>query len=268
MELSVVLSAVALILVIILIGYTLIASNKEKSQVFENDFSARPRPASPLKNTSNKPFYESQNVMSEQEKEVVSETVTTNPEKSIEPTESAIKIRLDDETSVQEQETQPAVVINQEVEQPQEDEMQEPVESEPETEQDVMEQVLTLYLVAPEHQQFSGRQIVQHLEEIGFQYGEHKLFHRHIDNAASPVIFSVANMVQPGTFDLDNLDEFTTIGLAFFMYVPSCGNDVTNLRLMISTVESLSQSLGGFVLNDKQALFDEQSHIEYTQRLQ
>ncbi|VTR52785.1 cell division protein ZipA [Actinobacillus pleuropneumoniae] len=59
--------------------------------------------------------------------------------------------------------------------------------------------MLTLYVVAPEGQQFRGDYVVQSLEALGFQYGEYQIFHRHqhMGNSASPVIFSVANMMQP-----------------------------------------------------------------------
>jgi len=39
--------------------------------------------------------------------------------------------------------------------------------------------IASLFVVAPEGQQFFGHYIVQHLETLGFQYGEYNIFHRH-----------------------------------------------------------------------------------------
>ena len=129
--------------------------------------------------------------------------------------------------------------------------------------------IITLYVVAPEGRQFRGDTVVQSLEALGFQYGEYKIFHRHqhLGNSASPVIFSVANMMQPGVFDLANIDYFSTVGLVLFMHLPSEGNDTVNLKLLLKATESLAQSLGGFVLNERREIFDEASRQAYFERV-
>ncbi|ASU15134.1 putative cell division protein ZipA [Actinobacillus pleuropneumoniae] len=129
--------------------------------------------------------------------------------------------------------------------------------------------MLTLYVVAPEGQQFRGDYVVQSLEALGFQYGEYQIFHRHqhMGNSASPVIFSVANMMQPGIFDLTKIEHFSTVGLVLFMHLPSEGNDVVNLKLLLKTTENLAQALGGFVLNEHREIFDENSRQSYLARV-
>ncbi|MDP8080211.1 cell division protein ZipA [Phocoenobacter skyensis] len=264
MELSIIFFISAGILIALLIGYSILSSHKEKSQMFENNFSNRPQqPITPL----NEPSFKKTSQTASQPERAINAGSNRDMEQSL----KSIKISLNDEESVpnkqQIEEIQPSLFSNQDTEE-QEPELDAPKIAEQEK-SDVKEQIITLYLVAPENTEFKGEEIIHKLEEMGFQYGEHQIFHRHIDNAASPIIFSVANMIQPGVFDLSKIDSFSTIGLVFFMHIPSLsGKDVANLRLMISTVESLSQSLGGFVLNDKHTLFDEKSHLEYIQRVQ
>ncbi|WGE67474.1 cell division protein ZipA [Actinobacillus equuli subsp. haemolyticus] len=129
--------------------------------------------------------------------------------------------------------------------------------------------MITLYVVAPEGQQFRGDYVVQSLEALGFQYGEYQIFHRHqhMGNSASPVIFSVANMMQPGVFDLAKIEQFSTVGLVLFMHLPSEGNDAVNLKLLLKTTENLAQALGGFVLNEHREIFDENSRQAYLARV-
>lgn len=129
--------------------------------------------------------------------------------------------------------------------------------------------MITLYVVAPEGQQFRGDYVVQSLEALGFQYGEYQIFHRHqhMGNSASPVIFSVANMMQPGVFDLAKIEQFSTVGLVLFMHLPSEGNDAVNFKLLLKTTENLAQALGGFVLNEHREIFDEHSRQAYLARV-
>ncbi len=123
---------------------------------------------------------------------------------------------------------------------------------------------VVLYIVAPQNQTFQGIQIVQSLESLGFLYGKHSLYHRHLDlDGNSPVLFSAANMLNPGVFDLDNIAEFRTIGLVLFMHLPSHGNDLANFRLLLRAAQTLAEQLHGQVLNDKRQPFDEASKAYY-----
>lgn len=120
-----------------------------------------------------------------------------------------------------------------------------------------------LYVVAPENYQFQGAKLAKILDELGFLFGEGNIYHRHSDlSVSSPILFSVANIQQPGTFDY-YMADFTTVGIALFMQLPSEGNDLMNLRMMIRAAKSIAEDLGGFVLTDKQAIFDEAAEQAY-----
>lgn len=137
------------------------------------------------------------------------------------------------------------------------------------SESEIPADMITFYVVSAEGYQFEGEHVVQCLEALGFEYGEYNIFHRykHLGNSNSPVIFSVANMMQPGVFDLNNLKDFSTIGLVIFMHLPTDGNLKTNLRLMLQCTERLASALNGFVLNDRHEIFDENARIEYLKRV-
>ncbi|MFC0322880.1 cell division protein ZipA [Gallibacterium melopsittaci] len=128
---------------------------------------------------------------------------------------------------------------------------------------------IMLYVVAPENRQFYGTHINEVLEDLGFIFGEYNIYHRHLDvnMVNSPVIFSVANMVQPGTFDPNNFDNFATIGLTLFMRLPSPGNDIVNFRMLCCAAETLAEKLNGFVLNGNREIFTDESRNEYLQLL-
>ena len=123
---------------------------------------------------------------------------------------------------------------------------------------------IMLYVVAPENREFNGGRLAQALDSLGFIFGVQHIYHRHLDlTAASPVLFSVANLQQPGTFNPYDMDNLVTVGIAIFMQLPSPGNNLVNLKTMIRAARSLADELGGFVLTDKQEIFNDHAEQEY-----
>ncbi|HBO38899.1 MAG TPA: cell division protein ZipA [Pasteurellaceae bacterium] len=123
---------------------------------------------------------------------------------------------------------------------------------------------IMLYVVAPENRVFQGAVLEQRLEALGFILGRDRIYHRHLDlNPGSPILFSVADINAPGTFEIYHLSEFSTVGIVLFMKLPSAGNDRANLKMMIRAAKTLAEQLDGFVLNDQQEIFTEQSEREY-----
>ena len=127
---------------------------------------------------------------------------------------------------------------------------------------------IMLYVVAPENREFNGGRLAQALDGLGFIFGDQHIYHRHLDlTAASPVLFSVANLQQPGTFNPYDMDNLVTVGIAIFMQLPSPGNDTVNLKTMIRAARSLADELGGFVLTDKQEIFNDHAEQEYLSKV-
>ena len=125
-----------------------------------------------------------------------------------------------------------------------------------------------LYVVAPENRQFAGVHLAKALDDLGFLFGERHFYHRHLDlSSASPILFSVANIQQPGTFSPYDMDSFSTVGVALFMQLPSQGNDRANLKMMIRAARTLADELGGYVLTDQQDIFDDLAEQQYLARV-
>lgn len=149
------------------------------------------------------------------------------------------------------------------------------VEEMPKTEPQVAEKpnpvnpsFVMLYVVASENRGFNGSQLTKTLDELGFIFGKKQIYHRHVDlSITSPVLFSVANIEQPGTFDLANIADFYTVGIALFMQLPSYGNATANLRMMIRAAKTIAQDLGGVVVTDQQEVLDDQAERDYLARV-
>lgn len=288
METSTLFFILAGLLIAILIGYSLWSARREKSRVFSNTFTTRPA-STPLGNQTVQSVPEtlnSEGFNHQPDPEHETEEQRQAYQQEIDNQVRDFNITLADQDEPNVVHTQSTPFNNQSSYNATQDSYQESYQQDPkiqpapepahtnEVEQANNQsnnksenQMMMLYVVAPEGRAFNGLNVVHQLDNLGLQYGEYQIFHRHIDNADSPVLFSVANMMQPGIFDLNTIEQFSTIGLVFFMHLPSPSNDLANLRIMISTADSLAQSLGGFVLNDQQQIFDERSRQEYVQRI-
>ncbi|ABR75414.1 cell division protein ZipA [Actinobacillus succinogenes] len=127
---------------------------------------------------------------------------------------------------------------------------------------------IMLYVVAPENRQFHGPSLAQALDNLGFIFGQGNIYHRHLDlTVASPAIFSVANINQPGTFNPHGMQDFSTVGVALFMQLPVAGNPRANLKMMIQAAKNLASQLGGFVLTEQQEEFDVMAEAAYLARV-
>ena len=110
------------------------------------------------------------------------------------------------------------------------------------------DKVVTLFVLAPTGVPFPGSFIFEAMETAGLQYGDMSIFHC-IDRqrGSGEPLFSVANMVEPGTFDLSAMTTFTTSGLVLFLQLPGPVDPVQAFDRMVDAARSLADSLGGTV---------------------
>ena len=129
-------------------------------------------------------------------------------------------------------------------------------------------QVIILSVVMPANQQMLGAALLPSLLTLGLKYGEMNIFHRHQDNAGNgEVTFSLANMMKPGSFDLDTMETFATQGISLFMMLPNAGDSFSVFEQMLSAAKQLAQEFNGQLLDDKRNAMTQQTEQHYVSKI-
>jgi len=129
-------------------------------------------------------------------------------------------------------------------------------------------QVIILSVVMPQGQQMFGAALLPSLLTLGMKYGEMNIFHRHQDNAGNgAVTFSLANMLNPGSFDLDSMETFATQGVSLFMTLPNAGDPFNVFEQMLAAAKQLAQEFNAQLLDDKRNVMTKQTEQHYMSRI-
>lgn len=115
-----------------------------------------------------------------------------------------------------------------------------------------VERIVTLFVVARDGGRFHGPDLVVAAEKAGLEFGDMGIYHRLVDGKRElGPIFSVANMLKPGNFDLAQLDALRTPGVSFFMTLPAPLPALDAWDAMLPTAQRLAELLDGQVLDEE-----------------
>ena len=129
-------------------------------------------------------------------------------------------------------------------------------------------EVLVCNVMAREGSELHGDDLLEALITSGLKFGEMNIFHKRFRGASNgPVIFSVANILNPGTFDLNAMAEFRTIGVSLFLALPSPINNLEAFEQMLDVAIHLKESLDGELKDDHRNVMTAQTIEHYRQRI-
>tara|TARA_R110000868_G_scaffold101116_1_gene278416 strand:- start:8169 stop:9005 length:837 start_codon:yes stop_codon:yes gene_type:complete len=138
----------------------------------------------------------------------------------------------------------------------------------PEQESLPVEEVLVINVVARDELGFVGSALHQSILESGLRFGDMNIFHRHESMSGNgDVLFSMANALKPGVFDLAEMDQGNVRAVSFFMGLPGPRHPKQALDLMIAAARKLSHELGGDLKDDQRSVLTAQTIEHYRQRI-
>jgi cell division protein ZipA len=107
--------------------------------------------------------------------------------------------------------------------------------------------IIALTLFAPRNAPYRGEVLHRAFARCRLEHGSMGLFHRHVasgDDGGLPV-FSVANLVEPGSFSVTQMDDIVTPGICVFMQLPGPIDGIQGFEMMLALADSLRDELGG-----------------------
>ena len=115
---------------------------------------------------------------------------------------------------------------------------------------DETERVISLRLIPREGEQLDAERTVRALREAGLQHGPYEIFHYCEDRNVPESGFSVANLVEPGSFDLSSIVDSTLPGMTLFMVLPGSRDPVERFDRMVDIARELCESLDARLLDE------------------
>ena len=114
------------------------------------------------------------------------------------------------------------------------------------------DRIVSLLVVARAGNQLSGPDLVVAAEKAGLIFGHRNVFHRMVDNHPEQgPIFSVANLIKPGSFDLRTIKELRTPGIAFFIALPGPLPALDAWDTLLPTAQRMAELLDAVLLDEQ-----------------
>ncbi|MFT3792150.1 MAG: cell division protein ZipA [Rudaea sp.] len=127
-----------------------------------------------------------------------------------------------------------------------------------------VERIVTLHVAARPGETIPGASLIVAAEKAGLLFGDKNIFHRLVVGRpeAGP-IFSMANMVKPGYFDMREIDSLQTPGVTFFMALPGPVPALDGWDALLPTAQRMAELLGANVLDEERSVLGRQriAHI-------
>jgi cell division protein ZipA len=118
------------------------------------------------------------------------------------------------------------------------------------------DKIVTLYIAARAGAAIAGPDLVVAAEKAGLVFGHRNIFHRMVDkHPEKGPIFSVANLVKPGYFEMATIKDLRTPGISFFMTLPGPLEALDAWDTLLPTAQRMAELLDGVLLDaDRNAL--------------
>jgi len=127
-------------------------------------------------------------------------------------------------------------------------------------------EIVMLSVTARDGGSFKGKELIEAAEDAGLQYGAWNIFHYHIhdeDGQTKPV-FSMANITEPGFFDISKITSFSTKGVTLFMQLPGPLAAMDAFDEMLSAGNTMAERLDGVLIGEqhKELTPDDIQHLK------
>ena len=129
-----------------------------------------------------------------------------------------------------------------------------------------VQELIVINVLAARGERFEGPALVEALRARGLRYGEMNIFHR-VEPLTRAIRYSVASVLEPGTFDMAEIEDFRSPGVCFFMQLPGPEEPLETLEDMLAAARDLALQLGGELKDEQRSVMTGQTVEHYRQRV-
>jgi cell division protein ZipA len=108
--------------------------------------------------------------------------------------------------------------------------------------------IVALRLVAGA-QRFDGTQLKDAMEAARLRHGKYDIYHRYDEQELT--VFSIASMVEPGTFDPSAMNAMQFQGVMLFAQLPGPMDGILMFEQMLECAEHLQRTVGGAIQDER-----------------
>lgn len=110
------------------------------------------------------------------------------------------------------------------------------------------EKIVAIRLVARTGRTIPGEELILAMRGLGLRHGKFGIFHRHAGDDDA-IVFSVASLLEPGSFELATIREQELPGVSMFMVLPGVLPGTEAFDGMVETARALAKSVDAEVLD-------------------
>ncbi|MGB3622256.1 MAG: cell division protein ZipA [Ketobacter sp.] len=130
-----------------------------------------------------------------------------------------------------------------------------------------LQEVFVINVMAKQGE-LNGAELLRVMLSCGFRFGEMNIFHRYEQHSGKGgLLFSAANVVEPGVFDLDTMSEFSTPGICIFMKLPGPKRPIHAFEIMMDSARKISKLLDADIKDENHNVLRQQTAEHYRQRV-
>ncbi|MBZ9540197.1 cell division protein ZipA [Modicisalibacter tunisiensis] len=128
------------------------------------------------------------------------------------------------------------------------------------------EDVIVISVMARDDEGFAGTDLLRLMLACGLRYSDMGIFLRNeTEDADSALQFAMVDVVKPGTFALETMDDYATPGITFLMPLPGARDSAAAFEAMVETAMVVVRNLGGELKDENHSVMTAQT-VEFARQ--
>lgn len=131
-----------------------------------------------------------------------------------------------------------------------------------------IEELVVFNLMAKPGRVIRGDRLLEAVLACNMRFGSRNIFHRYEQaNGDGEEVFSLANVMEPGTFDIHNMDKLETKGICLFLTLPGPLDPIQSFDLLVDSLKILVEKLLCDVKDEHHSALTQQTLEHHRQRI-